>query len=148
MNHEHWMRKALELAREAESAGEVPVGCLVVRDDEIIGRGFNCTITDHDPSAHAEIIALRNAGAHAENYRLPGSTLYVTLEPCAMCIGAIIHARVERLVFGAHDPKTGAAGGRINLVGDSSHNHVVQVEGGVLEKACGTLLRDFFRSRR
>lgn len=148
MNDEAWMREALELARRAEAENEVPVGALLVRDGEVLGRGWNQTIAAHDPSAHAEIQALRSAGAAEGNYRLPGTTLYVTLEPCAMCVGAMIHARVERLVFGAHDPKTGAAGGRFDLLGLPAHNHAMECEGGILGEACGELLRRFFRARR
>lgn len=143
-----WMREALELARRAESEGEVPVGALVVRDGEALGRGWNRTVSLNDPTAHAEILALREAGAKAANYRLAGCTLYVTLEPCAMCVGAMIHARIERLVYGAHDPKTGAAGGRFDLLGLPAHNHRLEVEGGVLADECGALLQAFFRARR
>ena len=148
MSDTHWMREALVMAHRAESQGEVPVGSVIVRQDKIIGRGYNQTITDHDPTAHAEIVALRDAGSHSENYRLPGSTLYVTLEPCAMCVGAMVHARIDRVVFGASDPKTGAAGGRLDLVRHESNNHEVEVSSGVLEEECGELLRAFFRSRR
>jgi len=143
-----WMREALELARRAESEGEVPVGALVVRDGEALGRGWNRTVSLNDPTAHAEILALREAGAKAANYRLPGCTLYATLEPCAMCVGAMIHARVERLVYGAHDPKTGAAGGRFDLLNNPAHNHRSAAEGGVLADECGALLQNFFRGRR
>lgn len=148
MSDAHWMREALNLAHQAESQGEVPVGALVVRDDEVLGQGRNQTISLNDPSAHAEIVALREAGSNAENYRLPGCTLFVTLEPCAMCVGAMIHSRVERLVFGAFDPKTGAAGGSFDLIGHPAHNHRISVQGGVLSEECGELLRSFFRSRR
>ncbi|MCG5493114.1 tRNA adenosine(34) deaminase TadA [Ectothiorhodospira variabilis] len=144
----HWMHQALELARRAADNGEVPVGALVVRGGECLGRGGNQPIGLADPTAHAEILALREAARREGNYRLPGSTLYVTLEPCGMCIGAMIHARVERVVFGAHDPKTGAAGSAADLVNLPMHNHRLQVTGGVLSQACGDLLRDFFRSRR
>jgi len=143
-----WMREALKLARRAESQGEVPVGALVVRDGEALGRGWNRTVSLNDPAAHAEILALREAGAKADNYRLPGCTLYVTLEPCAMCVGAMIHARIERLVYGAHDPKTGAAGGRFDLLSNPAHNHRPAAEGGVLAEECGALLQYFFRDRR
>ena len=148
MNDTHWMREALQLAHQAEMLGEVPVGSLVVLGDEIIGKGFNRTITDHDPTAHAEIVALRAAGQHISNYRLPGSTLFVTLEPCAMCVGAMIHARVDRLVFGAHDPKTGAAGGSFDFISLPDHNHHISVTGGVLSEECGLILRDFFVRKR
>ncbi len=142
------MSAALDLAREAERLGEVPVGAVVVRDGEIIGRGFNQPISRHDPSAHAEIIALRDAGSRSTNYRLPGCTLYVTLEPCAMCIGAIFHARIARVVFGASDPKTGAAGSVINLFAEARLNHHGVVEGGVMAVECGELLSGFFAARR
>lgn len=142
------IRRALDLARRAEGEGEVPVGAVIVRDDEVLGEGWNRTITLSDPTAHAEILALREAGERQGNYRLPGATLYVTLEPCAMCVGAMIHARIERLVYGAHDPKTGAAGGRFDLLGSSAHNHSIEMEGGVLADECGTLLQDFFRKKR
>lgn len=143
-----WMREALALAQRAESEGEVPVGAVVVRDGAVIGRGWNRTIALSDPAAHAEILALREAGARAGNYRLPDCTLYVTLEPCAMCVGAMIHARIERLVYGAHDPKTGAAGGRFDLLNLPAHNHRLSCEGGVLADECGESLQGFFRSRR
>lgn len=143
-----WMRRALDLARRAESGNEVPVGAVVVRDGEVLGEGWNRTVTQSDPTAHAEILALREAGGHAANYRLPGATLYVTLEPCAMCVGAMIHARIRRLVFAAHDPKTGAAGGRFDLVNLPAHNHRLAVEGGVLADECGAILQAFFRARR
>lgn len=148
MNHAHWMREALDMAQHAESQGEVPVGSVLVLDNKVIGRGCNRTISDNDPSAHAEIVAMREAGQHAKNYRIPGSTLYVTLEPCAMCVGAMIHARIDHLVFGAHDPKTGAAGGRFDLVSMPGHNHHISVEGGVLSDDCGLILRDFFGRKR
>lgn len=142
------MRRALELALRAREEGEVPVGAVVVRDGEILGEGWNRPIACHDASAHAEIQAMRAAGAAAGNYRLGGCTLYVTLEPCPMCAGAMVHARVTRLVYGAHDPKTGAAGSVFDLVRSSELNHQLDVESGVLAEDCGTLLRDFFRQRR
>ena len=142
------MRHALGLARQAEAEGEVPVGAVLIIDGEIAGEGWNRTITLKDPSAHAEILALRAAGQRTGNYRLPGSTMYVTLEPCCMCTGAMIHARLERLVFGAPDPKTGAAGGRFDLLLNPDHNHRVSVAGGCLAEECGNLLRNFFRTRR
>lgn len=148
MSDADWMGEALELARRAETENEVPVGALIVREGEVLGQGWNRTITLNDPSAHAEILAMRTAGERVANYRLPGATLYVTLEPCAMCVGAMIHARIERLVYGAHDPKTGAAGGRFDLLGSPAHNHRVSVEGGVLADECGEMLREFFRTRR
>ncbi len=148
MSDAHWMREAMTLARRAADEDEVPVGAVVVRDDSIIGEGWNRTIALTDPSAHAEILALRAAAATTANYRLPGCTLYVTLEPCAMCVGAMIHARVERLVFGARDPKTGAAGGRFDLLGLPVHNHFIAVEGSCLGEECGAMLQSFFRARR
>lgn len=143
-----WMRHAMNLARVAEDHGEVPVGAIVVSDGRVAGEGWNRTISTSDPAAHAEIISLRNAGNHLGNYRLPGCTLYVTLEPCCMCAGAIIHARLNRVVFGAADPKTGAAGGVFQLLTDSRHNQVPAVEGGCLGEECGEQLRQFFRRRR
>ena len=142
------MRRALALAGEAAGAGEVPVGAVVVRDGELLGEGRNAPIGRHDPAGHAEILALRAAGAAAGNYRLPGSTLYVTLEPCPMCAGAMVHARIARLVYAAADPKTGAAGSMMDLVRHPQLNHQCQVDGGVLAEPAGELLREFFRSRR
>lgn len=143
-----WMEIALGEARRAGANGEVPVGAVLVRDGEILGRGCNGPVGANDPTAHAEIMALREAAATVGNYRLPNTTLYVTLEPCPMCIGAIVHARVARLVFGATDPKTGAAGSVFNLAAAPAHNHRVRVDGGVLGDACGDELRSFFRARR
>lgn len=148
MNDEFFMQAALEQARLAGAAGEVPVGAVVVREGEIVGRGFNQPILAHDPSAHAEVMALRDAGARLGNYRLPGCTLYVTLEPCAMCSGAIMHARLVRVVFGARDPKTGVAGSVINLYAERRLNHHAEVTGGVLAEECGQLLSNFFAARR
>ena len=145
---ERWMREALVLARSAEARGEVPVGAIVVRDGAIVGRGGNAPIAGNDPTAHAEIAALRAAGAALGNYRLPDCDLYVTLEPCAMCAGAIMHARVRRLVFGAHDPKTGACGSVIDLFAETRLNHHTVVQGGVLAGECGALLSGFFAGRR
>jgi tRNA(adenine34) deaminase len=142
------MAEALALARRAEAEGEVPIGAVVVRGGEVIGRGWNRNIGLSDPSAHAEIMALREAGKVAGNHRLVGCSLYVTLEPCMMCAGAMIHARLERLVFGASDPKTGAAGGRFDHLRDPAHNHGVQVAGGCLEEESSQLLKTFFRQRR
>jgi tRNA(adenine34) deaminase len=142
------MRRALELARSALALGEVPVGALVVLDGDVIGEGFNRPISSTDPTAHAEVQALRAAAQAAGNYRLPGSTLYVTLEPCAMCAGAILHARVARVVFGASDPKTGACGSVVDLFAEAKLNHHAEVEGGVLADECGRQLRDFFARRR
>lgn len=148
MNDEHWMREALALACEAGTCGEVPVGAVVVREGEIIGRGFNQPIGRHDPSAHAEIMALRDAAARVGNYRLPEAQLYVTLEPCLMCAGAIMHARILRVVFGARDPKTGVAGSVIDVFAEARLNHHAEVVGGVLAEDCGGLLSSFFAARR
>lgn len=145
---EAWMARALALAQQAADHDEVPVGAVLVRDETVLGEGWNQPIGLHDPTAHAEIIALRAAGMRAQNYRLPGTTLYVTLEPCAMCVGAMIHARIERLVFGAFDPKTGAAGSVFDLLQAAEHNHRVAVTPGVLAQSCGALLTNFFRIRR
>jgi len=143
-----WMRHALALAQRAAAAGEVPVGAVLVQDGQAIGEGWNRPIGLHDPSAHAEMLAMREAAARLGNYRLTGTTLYVTLEPCIMCAGAIVHARVGRLVFGARDPKAGAVESVYDVIGRPRLNHVVQWQGGVLEEECGALLRDFFRARR
>ena len=143
-----WMRHALALADQAEAAGEVPVGSVIVKEGDVLGEGWNAPISLHDPTAHAEIAALRAAAARARNYRLSDATLYVTLEPCSMCAGAIIHARIGRVVFGAADPKTGAAGSVFDILGTDRLNHQVMVEGGVLADLCGERLRAFFRNRR
>lgn len=142
------MAQAIELARRAGNAGEVPIGAVVVQDEQCIGEGWNRPIAANDPSAHAEIEALRAAGAHENNYRLPGATLYVTLEPCVMCAGAIVQARLKRVVFGAADPKAGAAGSVFDLLRSKSLNHRARVDGGVLEPECAELLQEFFRARR
>jgi len=143
-----FMEQAIEQAQLAAAANEVPVGAVLVRDGKVISRGFNQPISHHDPSAHAEMLALREAARVEANYRLPGTTLYVTLEPCAMCSGAILHARVERLVFGALDPKTGAAGSVLDVFSLKEINHQTSVEGGVMSEECGQLLRSFFKERR
>lgn len=143
-----WMSEALVLARQAGVEEEVPVGAVVVKEGQIVGRGWNRNIGLHDASAHAEIMAMREAGEKLANHRLPGCTLYVTLEPCAMCAGAMIHARLDRVVFGASDPKTGALGGKFDLLGDYVHNHAPKVKGGCLTDKCSVLLKDFFRQRR
>ena len=143
-----FMKQALKLAQQAAQQGEVPVGAVLVKAGEVIGEGWNQPICSHDPSAHAEIVALRQAAARAGNYRLLDTTLYVTLEPCIMCAGAIIHARVKRLVFAASDPKSGAAGSVFDIFSSGKVNHTVAVYGGVLELECGDVLREFFRSRR
>lgn len=147
--HEHWMRHALNLARQASLQGEVPVGAVIIgADGTILGEGSNRPIGHHDPTAHAEIVALREACARVGNYRLPGATLYVTLEPCAMCIGAMLHARLAHVVFGATDPKTGACGSVIDISASTQLNHHTRITGGVLAEECGGALRDFFRARR
>jgi tRNA(adenine34) deaminase len=144
----HFMQAAIAQAELARAMGEVPVGAIVVVAGEIVGSGYNQPISSHDPSAHAEVMALRDAGLRSGNYRLPGSTLYVTLEPCVMCCGAIMHARVERVVYGARDTKTGAAGSLVNLFDETRLNHHAQVQGGVMAETCGALLTSFFAERR
>ena len=143
-----FMAAAIILAKTAAINGEVPVGALLVKDDVIVAKGANAPIASHDPTAHAEIIALRKGGQHALNYRLPDTTLYVTLEPCIMCMGAIIQARVNRLVFGAYDPKTGAAVSRYTIGADGLLNHHLEITGGIYEEECSTLLKAFFRKKR
>jgi tRNA(adenine34) deaminase len=143
-----FMRRALELAQQAGQADEVPLGAVLVLDGAIIGEGCNLPISSRDPTAHAEVQALRAAAQRVGNYRLPGSVLYVTLEPCVMCAGALIHARVARVVFGAPDPKTGACGGVVDLFSEARLNHHTEVHGGVLAEECGALLRAFFSMRR
>jgi len=147
-NDAHWMREALAQAQAAMQAGEVPVGAVLVRGGRVIATGRNAPIAGHDPTAHAEMAALRAAARQLGNYRLDGCTLYVTLEPCAMCSGAMLHARLPRVVYGAADPKTGAAGSVVNLFAEPLLNHQTQVTGGVLAEECGALLSDFFRARR
>lgn len=142
------MREALALAERGRAGGEVPVGAVVVKDGEIIGRGYNCPITASDPTAHAEIRAMREAGQRLGNYRLPGCELYVTLEPCAMCAGAMMHARIARVVYGAPDPKTGACGSVVDLFGDPRLNFHAEVKGGVLAQECGEMLKEFFLAKR
>ena len=148
MTDADYMREALRLALDAESLGEVPVGAVVVKDGEIIGRGFNQPISAHDPTAHAEVVAMRNATVAIGNYRLVGCELFVTLEPCIMCAGAIMHARVSRLVYGAADPKTGACGSVIDLFANDRLNHHAAMVGGVLAQECGARLSRFFGQRR
>ena len=148
MNDEMFMREALVQEQYATAAGEVPVGAVVVRDGGIISTGFNCPISGHDPTAHAEIMALRNAAAVCRNYRLPDCELYVTLEPCAMCVGAMIHARLKRVIFGAYDPKTGACGSVVDLFMQKELNHHTTVTGGVLQDDCSAMLKAFFAERR
>ena len=143
-----FMREALLLARRAWDAGEVPVGAVVVKGGVIIGRGYNQPITSNDPTTHAEIVAIRDAAQHLKNYRLVDCELYVTLEPCAMCVGAVLHARLKRVVFGTSDPKTGVCGSVINLPAEEKLNHHATFEGGVLSEECGAMLKAFFKSRR
>ena len=143
-----FMARALDLARHAQANGEVPVGALLVKDNQIISEGWNQPIGTHDPSAHAELLAMREAARQVKNYRLLDTTLYVTLEPCAMCAGAMVHARVKRLVYAAADPRAGAAGSIFNIVQHEALNHRMEVVGGVMETECATLLREFFRTRR
>ncbi len=148
IHDKQFMRRALELAYHAEEQGEVPVGTVVVLENKIIGEGWNQPIAKHDPSAHAEIIALREAAIHQNNYRLPGTTLYVTLEPCMMCASAMIHARIDRLVFGAPDPKTGAAGSQVDVFNLPFVNHKVSCESGLLKEESELLLKTFFQKMR
>ena len=143
-----WMEKALELARKAEAAGEVPVGAVLVKDDQLIAEGWNQPITSHDATSHAEIMAMRDAGKILNNYRLIDTTIYVTLEPCSMCVGAMIHARVAKVVYGASEPRTGALGGAFNLLEANDHNHNFDVTSGVLAEESREMLQDFFQSRR
>jgi len=147
-NDDDYMRAALALAKQAELSGEVPVGAIVVKDGAIIGRGSNAPISRHDPSAHAELLALREAAQHLGNYRLIGCELFVTLEPCVMCVGAMFHARIARVVFGANDFKTGACGSVLNLFGEQRLNHHAEITAGVLAEECGQVLSDFFAARR
>jgi len=145
---ESWMEQALEQARLAAQAGEVPVGALVIKDGEIIGLGHNRNLLDHDPSAHAEIIALRQAAARLGNHRLTGCEMFVTIEPCAMCAGALVHARLARLVYGTSDPKAGAAGSVLQVLNHSGLNHKMEVRSGVLAEKCSEILQKFFREKR
>ena len=143
-----WMERALALAELASAAGEVPVGALVIRDGEIIGQGHNRNLLDNDPTAHAEIVALRQAAARVGNHRLVGCTMIATIEPCSMCAGALIHARIARLVYGANDPKAGAAGSTVQVINHSSLNHRMEVRAGVLAGRCSEILQNFFRKKR
>lgn len=143
-----WMEKALELAKKAEAAGEVPVGAVLVKDDQLIAEGWNQPISSHDATCHAEIMAMREAGKKLNNYRLIDTTMYVTLEPCSMCVGAMIHARVSKVVYGAAEPRTGALGGAFNLLEANQHNHIFEVVSGVLAEKSKTILQNFFHSRR
>ena len=148
MTNEKWMQRALQLAAQAEAAGEVPVGSVIVKNDTLVAEGFNQPIGASDATAHAEIVALRRAGEALGNYRLVDTTLYVTLEPCPMCVGAMIHARVSKVVFGARDPRTGALGGAFDLLQDGNHNHRFEVVSGVLAENSREMLQNFFRARR
>ncbi|QHQ40856.1 tRNA adenosine(34) deaminase TadA [Microbulbifer hydrolyticus] len=143
-----FMQQALSLAAKGAALGEVPVGALVVLDGEVIGEGFNRPISASDPSAHAEVNALRDAAARQNNYRLPGATLYVTIEPCTMCFGTLIHARIARLVYGAAEPRAGVVASQLKLAEQTFFNHKIEVEGGVLAEEAGTLVREFFQKRR
>ena len=145
---QYWMAKALEYAKKAEQLNEIPVGAVLVKDNQLIAAGYNRSITDHDPSAHAEMIAIREGGKVLNNYRLIDCTLYVTLEPCSMCAGLLVHSRIKRLVFGAADEKTGSAGSIMNLLQDFRLNHQVEVEAGILGELCGQTISDFFKRRR
>jgi tRNA(adenine34) deaminase len=142
------MERALTLAQQAADLGEVPVGAVVVANNQIIGEGFNQPIKANDPTAHAEIVAMRNAAAYLKNYRLSDCDLYVTIEPCTMCVGAMIHARIRRIIFGAPEPRAGALTSQLKLLDQSHFNHSIDWVGGVLEQPCGALIKDFFKSRR
>lgn len=146
--HQKWMSHALTLAQKAEDIGEVPVGAVLVKDNQIVAEGWNQSIALHDPSAHAEMIAIRAAGKKLENYRIIDSTLYVTLEPCPMCAGLLVHSRINRLIFGAYDYKTGSAGSIFNLLNDPRLNHQVEIIGGVMESECANKISTFFKQRR
>jgi tRNA(adenine34) deaminase len=143
-----WMQRAIELAREAEQRGEVPVGAVLVKDNQVIGEGYNAPIATHDPSAHAEIQAIRAAASALGNYRLLNTTLYVTVEPCVMCAGAIVHARISEVVYGASEPRSGAVGSVFNLLQSDALNHQVTIRSGVLKQECASLLKNFFQQRR
>ena len=143
-----WMQRAFELAQKAKTHNEVPVGAVIVYEDKIIGEGWNQPITSNDPSAHAEIVALRQAGQTLNNYRLPGVVMYVTLEPCAMCAGAMVHARISKLIYAVDDPRTGACGSVFNLLQSDELNHKVEIEKGVMEDECRALIQDFFKAKR
>ncbi len=149
LSHEHWMQLALEQAARAAAAGEVPVGAVVVSPEgQLLGSGYNQPIAGKDPTAHAEVMALRAAAAKVDNYRLPGCTLYVTIEPCTMCVGAMVHARISHLVYGAPEPRFGAVVSGRRLLDEGEFNHRMSYEGGVLAERCGEVMREFFRSRR
>ncbi len=148
VNDEKWMKIALDLAREAANIDEVPIGALVVCKDQVVGKGFNRRESDKDPLAHAELLALKEASKHLDRWRLIGCTLYVTLEPCLMCAGAIVNSRVDRVVFGAHDPKAGAVSSLYQTLNDTRLNHRPEVTSGICAEECGALLSEFFRSKR
>ncbi len=143
-----WMQHAIKLAQHAESIDEVPVGAVLVKDNQLIAEGWNQPISSNDPSAHAEVVALRAAAQALNNYRLVDTTLYITLEPCAMCAGALMHARVKRVVFGASDPRTGAAGSVFNILNSTELNHIIDIQQGVLQQECSALLTRFFKNKR
>lgn len=148
VDDEAWMRRALALARQAESVGEVPVGAVLVRAGEVVGEGFNQPIGQCDPTAHAEVVALRAAAKQLGNYRLPDTTLYVTVEPCAMCAGSLMHARVKRLVYGTREPRAGVVESRLTLLSEPFFNHGIDVQGGVLAEECAHMISDFFARKR
>ena len=148
MNDKHWMGVALQLALKAEQAGEVPVGAVLVKDDQLIAEGWNQPITSHDATSHAEIMAMREAGKKLNNYRLIDTVMYVTLEPCSMCVGAMIHARVSKVIYAASEPRTGALGGAFNLLDANQHNHIFEVEAGLMAAESKAMLQGFFKSRR
>jgi tRNA(adenine34) deaminase len=145
---EYWMRQAMLVAQQAQARGEVPVGAIIVRDNKCLAQSGNQSIIDHDPTAHAEISAIRSAAKQINNYRLLGTTLYVTLEPCMMCAGAMLHARIQRLVFGAYDHRTGVAGGCFDWLLDEKHLHKITITGGVMKNECAQMLQDFFKAKR
>lgn len=147
-NDIRWMRAALEQAENAAAVGEVPVGAILVADDKMLAAAFNSPISNKDATAHAEVLALRRASQIQQNYRLPGTTLYVTIEPCTMCVGAMIHARIKRLVIGAKEPRAGAVISQHRLLDNTSYNHQIEYEAGVLEDECGKLLQEFFKAKR
>ena len=142
------MQRALELAQQAQALGEVPIGAVLVKDDQIIGEGYNAPIGQHDPTAHAEIMALRNAAQRIGNYRLLNTTLYVTIEPCVMCAGALVHARVREVVYGATEPRTGAMGSVFDILQSAKLNHRVEIRGGVMAQECAAIMQQFFKQRR
>ena len=147
-NDEYWMQQAMAVAQQAQAKGEVPVGAIIVRDNKCLAQSGNQSIIDHDPTAHAEISAIRSAAKQINNYRLLGTTLYVTLEPCMMCAGAMLHARIQRLVFGAYDHRTGVAGGCFDWLLDEKHLHKITITGGVMKNECAQMLQDFFKAKR